>query len=470
MSAEAAGQLDTPSWVEAVLDHFETARFFDESDVARRIFAAAKKVESPTAEEKKASDAECWAFNFYPRTTGEFSEWKTHFGPAVAMGDFRNPDITWLDQAVLKYWEKRMTAAKHPLLRARYADLVWDLSKPACSLKAPIDAARIAIDSYVAAGALADAGSAMMASDRLQRGLRLAVSLGDQTRAEQARDALVAFFARVNGTWGWVTLIDMIEELPKIKLTDAQKDAMVAGLEAHVAEVAGKPKGVDPGESLHVAARLVRHYQRAGRQPDADRVVVACGQAAERHASTTDHTRALFWLDQVFRFYRINGLDAEAERVQLEARRRGEMARGEAQAVSAEVDVPTDELEQFLIELTDGGLDTALQRIAGHFVPHLDTLRDRLKRFRKDFPIGTMWPIAKMAEGQMVAQIGPVDIDPEGALINAVADEIRYGRLFLEKTLDHLRERYSVTAEQVVTFHRGVPQHHPPGRRGVLGR
>src|SRR5205814_1021574 len=156
---------------------------------------------------------------------------------------------------------------------------------------------------------------------------------------------------------------------------------------------AGKPEGVDPGGSLHVAARLVRHYQRAGRQPDADRVVIACGRAAERHAAIADHTRAHFWLDQVFKFYRINGLDAEAERVQLDARRRGELARGEAQAVSAEVDVPPDELEKFLTEMTDGGLDASLQRIAGHFVPHLDTLRDRLQRFRKEFPMATMLPI-----------------------------------------------------------------------------
>jgi lysyl-tRNA synthetase class 1 len=323
MSADAA-EIVTPEWVEAVLDQFEKAQCFDESDVAGQILAAAKKVESPTAEEKKAADAECWAFNFYPQTPGELSEWKTHFGPSFVRGEFRNPDIAWLDQAVLKYWEKRMAVVKHPLLRARYADLVWDLSKPACSLKAPIDAARIAIDGYVAVGALADADSAMAAADRLHRGLRLAVSVGDQPRAEQARDALVALFTRVNEIWAWVSLFDMFEESPKIKLTDAQKDAMVAGLEAHVTGVAAKPEGVDPGGSLHVAARLVRHYQRAGSQSDANRVVMACGQAAERYTVTADHTRAHFWLDQVFKFYRINGLDTEAERVQLEARRRGD--------------------------------------------------------------------------------------------------------------------------------------------------
>ncbi|EAQ81524.1 DUF4209 domain-containing protein [Blastopirellula marina] len=451
MSAEFA-ELDTPSWVSAILDQFEKAKFFDETDVAGQIYAAAKEIESPTAEEKKAADAECWAFNFYPQAPHELSEWKTHFGPAVVMGDFRNPDLAWIDQAVVKYWEKRMAVAKHPLLRARYAGLVWDLSKVACSLKAPIDAARITIDGYVAAAALADSDSAMQASDRLERGIQLAVSIRDTPRAEQARDALVDLFTRVNETWGWVTLYDFFEDSPKIKLTDAQRDAVVAGLEAHVTEVAGKPEGIDPGGSLHVAARLVRHYQRLSRQPDADRVVLACGKAAERFAATVDHTRAYFWLDQVFRFYRINGLDAEAELVQMKARRRGEQARGEAKPISADVEVPPDELEKFLTELTDGGLDTALQSIAGHFVPHLDTLRDRLKRFRKEFPMGTMWPIAKMAEGQMVGQIGSIDADPDGALLNAVADEIRHGKFFLEKSLDRLRERYSITADQIVDF------------------
>src|SRR5205085_5552379 len=100
------------------------------------------------------------------------------------------------------------------------------------------------------------------ASDRLQRGMKLAVSIGDTARSEQARDALVDLFTRVNETWGWVTLFDVFEDSPKIKLTDTQRDAVAAGLEAHVTKVAGKPEGIDPNGSLHVAARLVRHYQR----------------------------------------------------------------------------------------------------------------------------------------------------------------------------------------------------------------
>src|SRR5262249_20957058 len=151
--------------------------------------AAAKNIATPTPEEEKAANAERWAFHFLPQTNGELTEWKTHFGPIYISGDFHNPDIAWIDEVTLKYWEMRMTAVRPPLLRARYADLVWDLSKPAKKLKAPVLAAQVAIDGYVAASRLADADTTMPAADQLERALKIAMGIGDKVRAEQARDA-----------------------------------------------------------------------------------------------------------------------------------------------------------------------------------------------------------------------------------------------------------------------------------------
>jgi hypothetical protein len=131
MSALAA-QLDTPGWVTAFLDEFEVSRYFGESDVAGRISAAAKNVESLSESEKKAANAECWAFEFYLQDFGESSCRKTHFGRSMVWGDARVPDIAWLDVACFACWTERMSKARHPILPARYADLVWNLSKAAC--------------------------------------------------------------------------------------------------------------------------------------------------------------------------------------------------------------------------------------------------------------------------------------------------------------------------------------------------
>jgi len=451
MSEEAAG-FDTPSWVSAILDQFEAARFFDETDVAGHVFTAAKKVESPTPDEKKAGEAECWAFCFLLQPNGAEPDGKTHFGPIVVSGNFRNPDIAWIDEAVLKYWGRRMTEVRHPLLRARHADLVWDLSKPAGNLKPPIEAARVAVDGYVAASRLADAASLIPATERLQRALKIAIGTGDTARAEQVRDAIAELAARVNETWGWVTLFDTFEEQTKIKLTAGQQDALVAALEAHMMEVAGKPEGVEPLMAFPLAVQLVRHYKRLDRQAEADRVVRACGQAVERRAARADHTLGYYWLDQVYQYYRINGLDEDAERVQIEARRRGELARHEATETVEEVEPPPEQVEQFLNDVTDGGMDNGIGTIIGQFLPNPDEIRELLNKLRQEYPLGTMWPITKMSEGQMVARIGPVDTGPEGALINCVADNIRGNRRLLEKAFDRLRSRYSVTPDHLMDF------------------
>lgn len=447
-----ASELVTPGWVAAVLDQFENAQFFDESDVAGHIFAAAEKVESPAPEEKKAGDAESWAFCFLLHPNGVGPDAKTHFGPIVVTGEFCNPNIAWIDAAVLRYWGLRMSEVRHPLLRARYADLVWDLSKPAGNLKPPIEAARIAVDGYVAASRLAVDASLIPAMERLQRALRIAIGTGDIPRAEQVRDAMVVLADRVKETWGWVTLFDTFEEQTKVKLTAAQQDALIAALEARVTDVADNQEGVEPLAAFTVAARLVRHYQRHDHQPEADRVVRASGQAVERRAARADHTLGYLWLDQVYQYYSINGLDEDAERVQLEARRRGELARHEATQTVEEVEPPPEQVEEFLNDVTDGGMDNAINTIVGQFLPRPEEIRELLNKLRRKHPLGTMWPITKMSEGQMVARIGPVDSDPDGALISGVADYIRGNKRLLEKAFNRLRSRYSVTADHLMEF------------------
>lgn len=57
MSAEAAA-LDTPSWVTEILDDYEATGYFDESDIAWRISAVAKNLESPSESETEADDNE----------------------------------------------------------------------------------------------------------------------------------------------------------------------------------------------------------------------------------------------------------------------------------------------------------------------------------------------------------------------------------------------------------------------------
>ena len=39
-----------------------------------------------------------------------------------------NPDIGRVDHTIVQYWTQRAKDVSHPVLKARYADVVWDLS------------------------------------------------------------------------------------------------------------------------------------------------------------------------------------------------------------------------------------------------------------------------------------------------------------------------------------------------------
>src|SRR5262249_5384925 len=143
-------------------------------------------------------------------------------------------------------------------------------------------------------------------------------------------------------------------------------------------------------------------------------------------------------------------LDEDATRVLLAARARGTDAEAEMPTISTSLPVDPEELEQFLNGITEGGLEAAIHQIAGHFLPDLDRLRRQLQEQRRTHPLVSMLAVTKMREGQVVAHCGPVDIDPEGALVHAITQDIGFTAFFLGCAIDRARERYSITADSLV--------------------
>jgi hypothetical protein len=278
------------------------------------------------------------------------------------------------------------------------------------------------------------------------------LQIKDERRTECLRDALFELFSRVNHTWGWVNLFDTFEYFDKVRLTDPQREAITAGLEAHIADVAGRPQGAQPVETLHVAERLARHYRRLGREQDACRVIQASGQAVERAAAAANAILGHAWLDDVYRFYRINNLDEDAARVLLAARARGAEAETQMARVTSSVEIDREELERVTAGITEGGLDTTIQRIVGYFLPDLDHLRRQLQEQRRTHPLVSMFGVAQMREGQVVGRCGPVDTDQQGALLHALSQGIGIQSFFLACAIDRARERYSITAEALTGF------------------
>ena len=59
------------------------------------------------------------------------------------------PDIKEIDAEIITNWGTRAKAVHNSVMKARYADLVWDFKKFVTGEKPAVEYARIAIDAYV---------------------------------------------------------------------------------------------------------------------------------------------------------------------------------------------------------------------------------------------------------------------------------------------------------------------------------
>jgi hypothetical protein len=104
--------------------------------------------------------AESSGFSFARPHDRKRSVWGTDYGPQFVgtqndSAPYYSPDIAQADVGIVTHWKDRAIKAQHPILKARYADLVWDFAKLVTGEKPDVDFARIAIDAYLQAMKLA---------------------------------------------------------------------------------------------------------------------------------------------------------------------------------------------------------------------------------------------------------------------------------------------------------------------------
>jgi lysyl-tRNA synthetase class 1 len=125
---------------EAVLTADDPSIRLDEGALATALIKARPQTSAITPEENTGAFAEVAAWKFSrPHANSDREPWGIYWGPMASgtLADgkpFHSPDIEEIDEDILRHWIARATNAKHPALRARYADLAWEIGR---YLKAP---------------------------------------------------------------------------------------------------------------------------------------------------------------------------------------------------------------------------------------------------------------------------------------------------------------------------------------------
>jgi len=430
-----------------------------------------------TEAQKQGGRAEVWPWQFsrpnmFERRSAWGLYWAEMFSGTRADGiQVHIPDADGIDAEIIAYWIGRAHASRHPVLRSRYADLVWELGNylrkkgkangdaSLASIRPPIEVVRIAIDAYleIVGRSLFEENSD--AWKYINRAIELAKSVGDAERLRASRTALLGFRDTVRAvdphkgqTWRFY---EIAAKHFADDLSAADKDQIIADLRTELEATSdiSNPNTFDPHASTNTADRL-RFWELSAGIANAGRDAAAkAGAAFEQIAEKASGLVAVAWLEKQLARYRDAGDAASAARVEAAIRRRAADARAEMKSYPVEIKVPRAELEQLAERICGSTLEDALVNVAGSAIMSYDNIADRLKDSLKDSAlIAHISATLTGPEGFTEATLGSMDDDEEGRTVHHAREMLHLHAGMLHRFFERIKDKYAPTAAQLADY------------------
>ncbi len=406
--------------------------------------------------------AEIMAFGFCENYRNESTGWGTYFGPMTVMPNgegqmMESPSIQRVTINTLEYWSLRAQEANHPILKARYAGLVWDFSQTVTGQQGDPDIARICVDAIIQVASRRLHKFETDTITKLERALSLALSLNDTKRSEKVRDAIIEYeesIAEDNklGLWGFS--FDLLVENKGIVLPNDLKEKIISELEERLGRVSNvSGNSIDQFAAEAVAIRLARYYRRLDKRADVKRVLLKYGNAFLKVAKSAAAIVGSAWLQKVHSVYLDFGMRAEAEKIAVQIRLIAEKCKDEMAVFSHETTISKKEMDEHVESIIGNGLTTALTRIAFNYVPKRETVVDQIKELSKQHPILYIMPQTLQDDkGRPVAHIGPLAEDLDGHVIRQMSMNMGMSAIFLHQVVEELQKKYQPSVEETTAF------------------
>jgi len=445
-------ELVVPSAIEDVIAKFNAARTpLDEHDVQRALVTARGAMTNSTGAENLGAWAEVLAFALSENGTSSISR-KTYFG--LASSDPKDdatvysPDIAGAETEILALWTQRAKTLKHPVLKARYADLAWDMSRAIANSRPDPEMARTAIDAYLASLAENLRSNAHVRFHAAIRALGLAAMIRDAARVELAKNALFRLhreaMAADQGLW-WIA-IDRLLDDRSVGVTDPERDQLVADLESIVAKRSSTsdPSVFDPHAAESAAKKLIKYYGRHGKSNDARRLHEVMGRTFEHFASLGNAMLASSVLQTAVNAYRDAGLQQESARARMAMEEKIAQSHDEAGTFTFEQTISREDMDKFLGEIVVPDLGGTFAQIAGAFLHSRSTLEKRIAQLQQQSPLMAMIGQTIVADNHVAAKVGSVEGDPFGRLIRQTQQEMSLSDMWLVNVLARAIEAHGL--------------------------
>lgn len=308
---------------------------------------------------------------------------RSYFGPIGSYSrdgtTIFSPDPREAGAEGLELWRHRRDHVKHPLLIARYADLLWDLSQAIAGQRRDAADARKAIDAYLAAATADLFDHEYEKAAGVLRAVGLTCSIGDADRIASATDALFVLHdeLRIKNTNRYLEVVETLLWHRHLPVTDEQKATIVNGLEESFANATADAT-FNPFDAKDAAHVLSKFYGRHGKRDEVRRIQAGVGRALEKLASMGNALAATSHLDTAMEAHARAGDKEEVERLRVAKVGAVERSIGEMSSHEFRHEVPKKDMDEFLAGLVSEDAGFSMARIAARFVEPVEKLKERV--------------------------------------------------------------------------------------------
>lgn len=407
---------------------------------------------------KPESQHEWTAFKLQPNDSDH--TFGGYFGPQVTMADPQGnpvyiPAFSDITPEAVFYWEQRYKVACNPLMRMRYAALVWDFKKRIVNANYDKDLYCIYVDSMFEVCNSDFESHPVVTTTVLERLFN--ITKGNPVDLAKTKEALRAFeerHASDKSVRYWACQFLLMAENKKCFTTEEIATLVTAHEDRLKRLTTPDANGkIDVWTVDSQCNILADYYNRCQQKDEVRRVLKVLEQAHKQSFDPSNPLQSMGILEQLHHKYAHFGLKEDADALTAEIQAMGAPASQQLQQHKYEFKIPKEVFDQAdeLFGTKAPSDEVRWENFIFQFIPCRAEEEKSLAEAAKYSPLTYMTGTNMMDfKGRPQSVIGSYEKDPEGNLVMHITKHLNFSTHFLGIAISKMREAGLMTPARIM--------------------
>ena len=399
------------------------------------------------------------AFRLQPQH-GENPWGNYHYGPqftfrAANGAPVYSPAFAEVTKEAVEYWNDRISECNNPLLKLRYATLVWDFQPSICHKQNNGNLYNIIVDAALDVCNGDYFKHPVLTVNMLE--WLFAFTRNREDSFAKVKTAYADFEKRhsVDGAIRyWASRFQIMLDNKKC-FSEEEKEKLVAEHEARLSRLAnpGEDLPLNPWTVKAQACLLADYYTSKTEKEEVKRVLAVMEKSFHDYKGAMAGMQYAGILENIQHLYRHYNLDSEAKRMMVDVQNAYQEALAEMQPQKFEFEIPEEVKKQADLMFGKGAeRDQARwDNFTLYFIPLKNEEEKSLKELAQKFPFQYMMGSHFLdAKGRPMAEVGSLESDFDGNLALHVVKSMNLKFHFLSMAIQEMLDCEAISVDKIM--------------------